>query len=275
MARDRSIQEAVSFRRRREIAGIEVRSVENSAHDFRYYTPDFEFLISSGWRGDIVQSRRRALLEPGALVCLRPGDVCSGRMTEPGSRDSLHIEHEVLAALLLEHGVALENTRFRFYTRMSARLAAAIAKALAVIAPGPTPEEVRSALSEFVRVLLDEAFDDAPHPSAELSSARNSADRVKQCLENDPSMNVDLAAVARETGMSRFRALRVFKRWYGLPPHAYQLRVRVGLVQKSLRSGSRPAEAAAEYGFVDQSHLTRHFRRLLGVTPAAYARVGS
>jgi AraC-like DNA-binding protein len=36
--------------------------------------------------------------------------------------------------------------------------------------------------------------------------------------------------------------------------------------------GERPAEVAAVVGFHDQAHLTRHLRRLLGVTPAAYAR---
>lgn len=274
MARVNSNLEVVSFRRRREVGGVEIRSVENSAQDFRYYTPDYEFLIASSWQGDILQPQRRARLEPGMLVYLRPGDVCTGQVRLAGSRASVHIEREVLAGYLAEHGLALEDVRFRFCTAMSARLGLAMAKVLAVIAPGPTPEEIRGALAEFVHALVDEALDQGPHSSAEVSSAKHAADRVKQCLEHDPSMNVDLAALARETGMSRFRALRVFKRWYGLPPHAYQLRVRVGLVQKSLRSGSRPAEAAAEYGFVDQSHLTRHFRRLLGVTPAVYARAG-
>jgi AraC-like DNA-binding protein len=45
--------------------------------------------------------------------------------------------------------------------------------------------------------------------------------------------------------------------------------------QKSLREGLQPAHVAAEYGFVDQSHLTRHFKRLVGVTPAQYARIGN
>lgn len=39
-----------------------------------------------------------------------------------------------------------------------------------------------------------------------------------------------------------------------------------------LPAGSRPAEVAVTVGFHDQAHLTRHFRRLLGVTPTAYAR---
>ena len=38
-----------------------------------------------------------------------------------------------------------------------------------------------------------------------------------------------------------------------------------------LLAGHRPAEVAVEVGFHDQAHLTRHFKRMLGVTPGAYA----
>src|SRR6185369_6690010 len=72
-----------------------------------------------------------------------------------------------------------------------------------------------------------------------------------------------------------FRALRMFKLRYGLPPHTYQRSVRLALAQRALREGQQPAQVAAEYGFFDQSHLTRHFKRFLGVTPAQYARVGA
>lgn len=37
-----------------------------------------------------------------------------------------------------------------------------------------------------------------------------------------------------------------------------------------LEAGLRPAEVAGLVGFADQAHLTRWFRRVLGVTPAAY-----
>lgn len=275
MARVSSRTEAVSFRRRREVPGVEVRRVEDSRADFRYFTPDYEFLSAGSWRGEIIEPHGRVRLEPGMLVCLRPGEVCCGRATLAGSRTSLHIERDVLDGLLAERGMALEPQRFRRATHMSSRLAACLRAVHEAISPGTSVEAIRAALLEFAGELANEAVEHAPPPSPEPSSAKDAADRVRRCLELDPSTNVDLAAVARETGMSRFRALRVFKRWYGLPPHAYQLHLRVSLVQKSLRSGVRPAEAAAEYGFVDQSHLTRHFRRLIGITPAVYARIGT
>jgi AraC-like DNA-binding protein len=50
---------------------------------------------------------------------------------------------------------------------------------------------------------------------------------------------------------------------------------RVRRAKALLRAGRTPAEAAAEAGFSDQSHLTRHFKRLLGFTPGRYRRATS
>src|SRR5690606_41927249 len=58
----------------------------------------------------------------------------------------------------------------------------------------------------------------------------------------------------------------------GLPPHAYLNSVRIRQARRLLRAGVRPAEVAAEVGFTDQAHLSRHFKRVVGVPPAAYQR---
>ena len=57
---------------------------------------------------------------------------------------------------------------------------------------------------------------------------------------------------------------------HGVPPHPYLTGRRVELARRLLLAGQRPAEAAVAAGFYDQAHLTRHFRRYLGVSPARY-----
>jgi AraC-like DNA-binding protein len=42
--------------------------------------------------------------------------------------------------------------------------------------------------------------------------------------------------------------------------------------RRLLRRGEPIAEVAADVGFVDQSHLTRQFQRVMGTTPARYAQ---
>ena len=64
---------------------------------------------------------------------------------------------------------------------------------------------------------------------------------------------------------------RAFRAAYGLPPHAYLTNLRVQRARELLDAGLRPAEVAAHVGFTDQAHLTRHFKRVVGVPPGAYA----
>jgi len=94
---------------------------------------------------------------------------------------------------------------------------------------------------------------------------------MRECL-NEEGLHVDLETLAKRAGLSRFQALRAFKQRYGLPPHAYQLALRIGHARKLLREGATAADVAARCGFADQSHFTRHFKRINGVTPAQYAR---
>jgi AraC-like DNA-binding protein len=65
--------------------------------------------------------------------------------------------------------------------------------------------------------------------------------------------------------------VRCFKQAFGLPPHLYLTGRRIDHARRLLIAGDRPAEVAAAVGFYDQAHLTRHFRRHFGTTPARYA----
>jgi transcriptional regulator GlxA family with amidase domain len=58
-----------------------------------------------------------------------------------------------------------------------------------------------------------------------------------------------------------------------MPPHRFQLAYRIGTARRLLERGIPVAEVAVETGFVDQSHLHRHFRKTLGMTPARYANL--
>lgn len=70
--------------------------------------------------------------------------------------------------------------------------------------------------------------------------------------------------------MPRYQLLRAFRTTMGMPPYAWLAQYRVNRARTLLESGRRPAEVANLVGFADQAHLTRWFRRVIGVTPAAY-----
>jgi AraC-like DNA-binding protein len=115
---------------------------------------------------------------------------------------------------------------------------------------------------------FDRSAADARPPGGEPGAVR----RVREYLRAHATQNLTLGALAGVAGLSRFHLLRVFHHQVGLPPHQYQLLVRVEQAKSLLRKGTPIAEAAYEAGFSDQSHLTRCFKRFLGVTPGRYGR---
>jgi AraC family transcriptional regulator len=75
----------------------------------------------------------------------------------------------------------------------------------------------------------------------------------------------ELAALAQ---MSCHHFARLFKRSTGVSPHQYVIQHRVERAkQLLLRNELTIAEVAYQVGFANQSHLSRHFKRLLGITP--------
>lgn len=99
-------------------------------------------------------------------------------------------------------------------------------------------------------------------------AARRARDLLIDRLADPPSL--DMLASAVHT--APFSLLRAFKDQYGLPPHAYLTQQRVYRARELLDGGRPPADAAVEVGFVDQAHLSRHFRRIVGVPPGRYQR---
>ena len=103
-------------------------------------------------------------------------------------------------------------------------------------------------------------------PGAEPRAVR----RVRDYLQAHWAETVTLAELSAIAGFSPFRLTRVFKAATGLPPHAYQIQLRVTQAQDLLRAGRPIAEVALACGFADQSHLTRTFKRSLGFTPGQF-----
>lgn len=95
--------------------------------------------------------------------------------------------------------------------------------------------------------------------------------RVREYLREHWRDKVSLAELAALAGHSPTHVLRLFKREYGLPPHAYQNFLRVERAKALLAGTDLPAAAVAqEVGFADQSHLIRTFTPQVGATPNQY-----
>ncbi len=98
--------------------------------------------------------------------------------------------------------------------------------------------------------------------------------RTLQRLQDRPEAAAPVAELAREAGVHPVHLARAFRRHFGCTPGEMQIGLRLGRAAEALRSGARPiAEIALDCGFADQSHFSRRFRGLWGVTPATYRRM--
>jgi AraC family transcriptional regulator len=82
------------------------------------------------------------------------------------------------------------------------------------------------------------------------------------------SEDLGLVELASEVGLSPSHFASLFRKTTGLSPHHYVIQRRLEQAQQLLKSTRLSiGEIATAVGFYDQSHLVRHMRRAMGVTP--------
>jgi len=142
---------------------------------------------------------------------------------------------------------------------------AAFDHAFAAIEAGSAPLD--AAMAALVRLTVAIL----PHPwkpPAEPGAVR----RVRRLVEADLEHDFRLPALARAAGMSTFHLHRLYHRLWGVTPAQHGLEARLRTARAALLGGASVAAAAAASGFADQSHLTRAFRRFMGVPPERWRR---
>ncbi|MFS1229433.1 helix-turn-helix domain-containing protein, partial [Enterococcus lactis] len=84
---------------------------------------------------------------------------------------------------------------------------------------------------------------------------------------------LSLSELSDVLGMNQYVLIRQFTKAYGLSPFQYLSTVRISAAKKRLEAQEAIAEVAFLTGFSDQSHFTRIFKSLIGVTPKAYQTI--
>ncbi len=99
--------------------------------------------------------------------------------------------------------------------------------------------------------------------------------RAIELLRERLAESVSLDDLARYAELDKFHLCRAFRAQVGLPPHAYLTHLRIQRAKQLLAQGVRASDLAPRVGLYDQAQLTRHFRRIVGTTPARYGSARS
>ena len=209
---------------------------------------------------------------PGCLFTVSAGQVHANRATAGGcSFVSIYLSARGLDAALgpgWGTSAALEAVPTR--VTQGGPIRSALVRLHRVLGAPASRLHRDAALQRLVSTLLGGASGVDPTPPA--GSEPRAVARAEAYLRAHWDRPVSLSELSRAAGLSQFHLHRSFSRSVGLPPHAFQLQLRVDRAKTLLADGLDIAAVAQRTGFADQSHFTRIFRRSVGVTPGRFPR---
>lgn len=272
MAVQNRIKESARLWRRRGIDGVDLLAAAFVDQTFpRHFHEGYALgVIERGALGFRYQGRE-LVAAPGEVNLVVPGEPHDGHAAGPEgwAYRMFYLEPRVLARAAAELGHPASLPHFRAGVLRDAALARDLLALHRDLEAGAGLLEGQSRLLGLLCAWIArhaEARRALPRAGDEPRAVRLGRDFLAAHACED----VSLDDAARAAGLSPFHFLRVFGRSLGLTPHRFLVQCRVRRAQDLLSRGCSPAQAALEAGFADQSHLTRHFKSLVGLTPAAY-----
>lgn len=265
-------QQKVSAWRPRVAGVVEVFHARFTAHAYPMHVHDEWTLLivdDGAVRYDLDRHRRGT---PGGTVSLLPPQVPhnGSAATSHGFRkrvvylDTTVLDERFIGAAV--DGPDLADTVLR---RRVGQLHQALAS------PGDAFEaESRLALiGERLSALLQPRLEPpGGHTAPPGAGAHGIARSLRELLDERVAAGISLPEAAGLVQAHPAHLVRSFSAAFGIAPHQYLISRRIALARRLLLDGRPAAEVAVEAGFHDQSHFTRHFKRIVGTTPGRYAR---
>jgi len=239
-------------------------------HSHDYYVIS---LIEKG-RQSFTHKGTRHLTPPGGVIFINPGEVHTGEAADGQGFElrSLYPSTSLMETALSELTGHPQGLPFFKDVRVDQRW---VTKS--VLSLHKTLLQGASTLASESRLLLILAqlikrFADT-HPTEQpLGAERKAIQQVRHYIDEYYAEGITLNQLAQLVSLSPYYLLRVFHAEVGMPPYTYLESVRIRHAQKLIEAGWPLAQVASEIGFSSQSHMTHHFKKIIGVTPGQYSQ---
>ena len=209
------------------------------------------------------------ILPPGTVLLFNPGEVHA-----PGPAHSnewtfrvFFFEDELFRARSAD--VARGVLRFSKPFVEDRRLASSLLRLHCKLETHGTALDIESSIFEIFTQLAHK-HTSLPAHTHRSGIEKTKIKRVKEHLDVYFRRDITLGDLAAIAQFSPYHMLRTFRSSVGLTPHAYLIQIRIEEGKRLLRTGNSISDVSASTGFTDQSHFTRHFKRIMGVTPGQY-----
>lgn len=110
------------------------------------------------------------------------------------------------------------------------------------------------------------------HEQGSLSKHDIAIIKAKEFIQDNLTMDITLDDIAQEVDVSKYHFLRLFKKHTYFSPHVYLMFKRLEQAKKLLQQGKNIVDVVYSCGFSDQSHLNKHFKSYVGLTPKVYQK---
>ena len=229
----------------------------------RHAHAEYQLALSFGFPGEYEYRGARHRVPVGSLTVLHPGEAHTVR--DPRDRDAAAtflMMYVPASAFERQPSIAEPVICERSLVRLATALHAASRDDDEVLRHDALRAELLARLADAAGGARDEA--------SRSPGVRHGVARARRHLEERFAERVRLGELARVAHLSPHYLNRVFREQVGVPPHRYQLGLRIDRAKALLAGGASIATAAASVGFADQAHLNRHFRRHVGLPPGRY-----
>ena len=255
-----------------DLPGVEVLRVDAPSRVWRWYHETYSIIapllpVRAEWKYRNGLHRT----EPVTVCFMEPGEVHADvrKLDKHDTFRALFISPDVMHDVASEFGVPAGQVHFGVAKVHAQDVFKDCLRLHATLERGATALERQTRFSSFVERVIGDFCEGRPRPSAPTGEPA-AVRQARELLQERWADNVQLDELVTASGLGRFQLIRAFHAAMGLPPHAYQIRIRVARAMGLIRLGMRLVEVALHTGFADQSHLTRHFTRVVGVSPGRY-----
>jgi AraC-like DNA-binding protein len=251
--------------------GVAYLCLRKNTQLYRGMKAHYGVSLTCGGRSISRIDGRERVQAPGTLGLAQPGQVhCNLRRDGPGAFQFLSFDARLVdeARSALDHGlrgrleadeVDPRDERARPFRRLHDMVAFGTADRFALTVA------IAEAVAAFTSFLGTKR--------TSTDGFRSSVRRAREFLFDHVADDVTLDALAEHARADKFHLCRAFSQEIGFPPYAFLTQARIARARILLRRGLRPSEIAPLVGFCDQSQMHRHFLRIVGCTPGAYARM--
>ena len=265
-----AVQEQIHVWRLDDFPGLELRSGVAVTEPYpRHWHEEYQFCLIQAGGGELFYRGVHHETPPTSLFIVHPGEVHANQTETGCSFRSIYVTPEFVSKAFA--GVSQWEQSLPFFPNPMVFDRDIVALYQRVhVSRGMTLER-ESALLEMLSRLVTRYAQEKYRPQS-VRNAHKAALRMRDYITESHTRNISLKELSELVNLSAFHLTRVFAKEIGMPPHAFQMQVRIAKAKELLAQGMSLSNVAASTGFADQSHFTRHFKRLMKITPGVYLK---